>query len=98
MSPPTQDLVLVITKARQHAKELLGQLETQGHPQTNQSSSLYLALVSIRKRLQAVDPAPPPAARFVPELEELVALCDGKLATVKPLLEEAVRLARSAQT
>jgi hypothetical protein len=89
-----QDLVLLVAKARDQAKELLTVLESQGHPQTNRSSSLYLALVSIRKRLLAVDPVLP-VARSVPDLEQLVTLCDGKLATIKPVLEDAVRLARS---
>ena len=94
MGIPRQDMVLVISKARDLAKELLTQLETQGHPQTNQSSSLYLALVSMQKRLLTLDPPPPPASEFVPELVQLVALCEGKLAAIKPLLEEARRLAR----
>lgn len=97
MGIPRQDLVLGIAKARDQAKELLTLLESQGHPQTNRSSSLYLALVSIQKRLRAVDPVLP-VARLVPDLEQLVTLCDGKLATIKPLLEDAVRLARSIQT
>jgi hypothetical protein len=91
-----QDLVLAIDKARDQAKELLTILESQRHPQTNRSSSLYLALVSIRKRLLAVDPVVP-AARLAPDLEQLVTLCDGKLATIKPVLQDAVRLARSIQ-
>ncbi len=95
MGLPHQDLVRVIHKARDQAKDLLTRLENQGHPQTNQSSSLYLALVSIQKRLLTVDTTPLPVSQFVPELEQLVALCDGKLATIKPLLEEARRIARA---
>lgn len=78
-----QDLARVLGKARDQAKSL-----------TSHSSSLYLALVSIRKRLLTEDPAPPPVSQFVPELEGLVALCGGKLAPIKPLLEEALRIAR----
>ena len=78
-----QDLARVIGKARDQAKSL-----------TSHSSSLYLALVSIRKRLLTEDPAPPPVSQFVPELEGLVALCSDKLAPIKPLLEEALRIAR----
>jgi hypothetical protein len=88
-----QDLVLVIRKARDEAKALLTQLETHGHPETNQSSSLYLALVSMQKRLTA-DPPPPRLAPFGTELEQLLTLCEGKLAPIKPLLEEALRIAR----
>ncbi len=94
MGIPRQDMVLVISKARDLAKELLTQLETQGHPQTNQSSSLYLALVSMQKRLLTVDPPPPRFSEFVSELLQLIGLCEGKLAAIKPLLEEALRLAR----
>ncbi len=78
-----QDLARVIGEARDQAKSL-----------TSPSSSLYLALVSIRKRLLAEDPPPPPLSQFVPELEGLVALCGGKLAPITPLLEEALRIAR----
>lgn len=98
MGLPHQDLVLAINKARDQAKELLTLLESQGHPQTNESSSLYLALVSVQKQLQTVGPTPPPVSRFVPELQQLVAACGGKLASIKPLLEEALRIARSAPT
>jgi hypothetical protein len=83
MSLSHQDLARVIGKARDEAKSL-----------ASPSSSLYLALGSIRKRLLTEDPAPPPVAQFVPELEGLVGLCTGKLAAIKPLLEEALRLAR----
>lgn len=93
MANSRQDMVLAIGKARDLAKELLTQLETQGHPQTNQSSALYLALVSMQKRLLKVDP-PPPVSGFVPELEQLVTLCGGKLAAIKPLLEEALQRTR----
>jgi len=61
VSLPHQDLGLVISKAREQAKELLTQLE--GHPQTNESSAVYLALVTLQKRLLRVDPPPPPVAR-----------------------------------
>jgi hypothetical protein len=78
-----QDLARVIGKASDQAKSL-----------NSHSSSLYLALVSIRKRLLTEAPAPPPVSQFVPELEGLVALCSDKLAPIKPLLEEALRIAR----
>ncbi len=78
-----QDVARVIGKARDQVKSLTGY-----------SGSLYLALTSIRKRLLTEDPAPPPVAQFAPEIEGLVALCTGKLAAIKPLLEEALRLTR----
>jgi len=89
------DLVTIIGKARAQAKEILTLLESQGHPQTKQSSSLYLALVVIQKRLQAVASEAPPLCQFVPEREQLAGLCEGALAAIKPLLEEAVRIART---
>ncbi len=92
MANPRQDLIRVIGEARDQAKELLTLLESQGHPQTNQSSSLYLALVMVQKRLQTLDP--PPVSQLVPELEQLASLCEGKLAPIKPLLEKALSIAR----
>jgi len=91
MSTPTEDIVRAISTARDEAKKLLTALEHQGHPETARSSSLYLALVSMRKRL--TKEAQPPSA-VVPELEQLVTLCEGKLARIKPDLEEALRIAR----
>ena len=86
-----QGLQAAVGTARDRAKEILSQLEGVGHPQTNQSSSLYLALVSIQKRLKADTPN---IHQIRAELEQLVTLCDGKLTAVRPLLEEAVRNAR----
>jgi hypothetical protein len=50
LSTPREDLVRV-TAARDQAKTFLTALEQQGHPETSRSSGLYLALVSLRKRL-----------------------------------------------
>ena len=94
MGGSRQDLIIAIARARDQAKQLLTLLESQGHPQTNQSSSLYLALVSLQKRLRVEDAAAP-LARLAPELEQLVTLCVGKLATIKPLVEDALRITRS---
>jgi hypothetical protein len=66
--------------------------EQQGHPETSRSSALYLALVSLRKRLMKEAPTP---AAVITELQQLVTLCEGKLARIKPDLEDAVRIARS---
>jgi hypothetical protein len=96
MSLAHTDVAAAVRKARDRAKGILTDLEGQGHSQSNQSSSLYLALVGIQKRLLAVDPPPPPVSRFVPELEQLVHECAGKLAPVKSLLEEALHIARSS--
>ena len=93
MSTTREELVRVVSTARDQAKKLLTALEQQGHPETSRSSALYLALVSIRKRLTK-DEEPPGA--LVTELEQLVTLCEGKLARIKPDLEDALKIARGA--
>lgn len=92
MSTPREDVVRVISTARDQAKKLLTALEQQGHPETSRSSSLYLALVAMRKRLTKDEQA---LTAVVPELEQLLTLCEGKLARIKPELEDAVRIARA---
>jgi hypothetical protein len=87
-----QTLQEIIQQARNEAKSTLTALEGAGHPQTTESSSLYLGLVTIQKRLAALGPAR--AGEIASDLEQLAGLCVGKLEVVKPLLEEAVRLAR----
>jgi hypothetical protein len=93
MSVVHQNVGLAVHKARDEAKRILTELESRGHPQTNQSSALYLALVGIEKRLRAVDPPPAPIAQFIRDLEDLLRQCEGKLAPVKSLIEEALRVA-----
>jgi len=93
LSTAREDLVRVISTGRDQAKKLLTALEQQGHPETSRSSSLYLALVSIRKRLTK-DEEPP--GGLVEELEQLLSLWDGKLARIKPDLEDALKVARGA--
>ena len=93
MSTSREDLVRIVSNARDQAKKLLTALEQQGHPETSRSSSLYLALVSIRKRLTKGEE---PTGALVTELEQLVTLCEGKLARIKPDLEDALKIARSA--
>jgi hypothetical protein len=83
-----------IQRARDKAKEILSALEKAGHPQTNGSSSLYLSIVAIQKRLPISSPGTLRDPTLVADLEQLARLCDGKLAPVKPLLEEALRSAR----
>lgn len=90
-----QNVALAVHKARDEAKAILQQLETQGHPETSRSSALYLALVMLQKRLLTVDPPPPPIGQFVPELGQLASECAGPLAPIKPLIEEALRVARA---
>jgi len=93
LSTAREDLVRAIGTARDQAKKLLTALEQQRHPETSRSSSLYLALVSIRKRLTK-DEQPP--AALVTELEQLLTVCEGKLARIKPDLEDALKIARGA--
>ena len=97
MSAAHQSLALVVQKARDQAKTILNTLEGQGHPETGRSSSLYLALVTIQKRLLAIDPPPPPIGTFVAQLEQLAEGCTGKLTPIKPLIEDAARIARGAK-
>jgi hypothetical protein len=89
----TADLLQVVRQARDEAKAILTGLETAGHPQTSESSSLYLALVTIQKRLAQGGAAV--VGDFRGELEQLKTLCVGKLEPLKAQLEEALRIARS---
>jgi hypothetical protein len=93
LSTPREDLIRAVSTARDQAKKLLTALEQQAQPETSRSSALYLALVSLRKRLMKDDP-PPATATVVTELEQLLTLCEGKLARIKPDLEDALRIAR----
>lgn len=95
MSALHKNVGAAVQQARDQTKALLAELEGEGHPQTGQSSSLYLALVSLQKRLLSVDPPPAPIAQFTAELQQLAQGCEGKLAPVKPLIEEALRAARA---
>lgn len=88
----TRTLAQVIQQARDEAKTILSALEQAGHPQTEESSAVYLGLVTLQKRLAATGPSG--AGVLAPEMEQLAALCDRKLERLKPLLEEAARLAR----
>ena len=97
MDSAQQHLAIAVGAARDRAKELLSQLERQGHSQTGKSSAVYLALVTIHKRLVTANPPPPPIAYFVPDLEQLVRGCEASLAPVKPLVEAALHVARSTR-
>jgi hypothetical protein len=90
----TPTLAQLIQQARDESKTILGALEQAGHPQTEQSSAVYLGLVSLQKRLAAAGPGG--AAVLAPDIEQLAALCTGKLERLKPLLQLAARLARGA--
>lgn len=94
MGVPSQELLAVIGKAKDEAKSILTTLEQQGHPQTGESSGLYLALVSIHKRLSSPEGSPT-LSPFVGQLAELARMCTGTLAPIQPLLAEALRIARS---
>lgn len=88
----TQTLAQVIQQARDEAKTILSALEQAGHPQTEESSAVYLGLVTIQKRLAATGPSA--GSVLAPEIDQLAALCVRKLERLKPLLEQAARLAR----
>jgi len=91
MSSPLEDLVRVVSGARDQAKTLLTAFEQQGHPETSRSSALYLALVSLRKRLTK---EAPPVSAVVVDLEQILTLCEGKLTRIKPDIEDALKVAR----
>ena len=86
-------LLDAVQKARDAAKETLRALEQAGHPQTGESSSLYLALVMMQKRLANLR-AGAPLGEFVGELGQLASMCTGRLAPIKQLLDDAGRIAR----
>jgi hypothetical protein len=93
LSTPHEDLIRAISAARDQAKKLLTALDQQGHPETSRSSALYLALVALRKRLTKETVA---RESVIPELEQLLSLCEGKLARIKPEVEDALKIARGA--
>jgi hypothetical protein len=97
MGAAHQSLGLAVQKARDQAKKILNLLEGQGHPDTGRSSAVYLALVTMQKRLLATDPPPPPVSEFTAQLVQLAADCTGKLTPVKPLIDDAARIAREAK-
>ncbi len=89
----SQALTQVLQQARDQAKTILTTLEQTGHPQTNESSGFYLAIVSLQKRLAAPG-ATAHAQELAAELQQLAALCKGKLEPLKSLLEQALRIVR----
>jgi hypothetical protein len=88
----TQALAQILQQARDEAKTILTALERVGHPQTEESSAVYLGLVALQKRLAAVGAGG--TRVLAADIEQLAALCARQLAPLKPLLEEAARLAR----
>ncbi len=44
---PREELLRILTAARDQAKTILATLEQQGHPQTNESNGVYFGLVTI---------------------------------------------------
>jgi hypothetical protein len=89
-------LAELLTRARDQAKAILAAAEHAGHPQTNESSDLYLGLVTILKRLSQRGAAAP-LGEFAPDLMQLAGLCQGRLEPLKPLLEEAVKACRGSR-
>lgn len=92
----TDVLAQLLTRARDEAKAILAAAEHAGDPRTNESSDLYLGLVTILKRLSQRGAAAPPG-EFAPELMQLAGLCQGRLEPLRPLLEEAVRTCRGSR-
>ena len=88
-------LLDAVQKARDQTREILRALERTGHPQSSESSGVYLALVMLQKRLATLH-AGAPLGEFVAELGQLAGMCTGKLAPVKPLLDDAEKIARGS--
>ena len=87
-----QNLVVAVGAAKEHARTVLQQFEHRGDGRTGRSSSVYLALMVLHKRLLSTDP--PPVQHFVPAREHTTRACGDKLASVKPLVEAALGVAR----
>src|SRR5256885_17008273 len=87
-----QNLVVAVGAAKEHARTVLQQFEHRGDPRTGRSSSVYLALMVLHKRLLAAEP--PPVQHFIPDLEHLTRACGDRLASAKPLVEPALGIAR----
>ncbi len=96
MANAQDELVRLVSEARDQAKMVLSALEQQGHPQTNESSGVFFGLVTILKQLRAVDP-PPALGSLAGELEQLAGLCTGKLDSLAPLVRQAAQVARGTQ-
>jgi hypothetical protein len=90
---PREELIRVVSEAREQAKSILATLEQHGHPQTSESNGVYFGLVTLLKQLRTIDPAPA-VAGLASELEQLAGLCVGKLAPLEARLREAARVAR----
>jgi hypothetical protein len=90
--PIHQNLAVAVGAAKDQTRALLEQFERQGDARTARSSAVYLALVVMHERLLAADP--PPVAHFIPDLEQLSRSCSTKLASVQPLIEAALAVAR----
>lgn len=86
-------LLQLIQQARDQAKGILRALEQAGHPQTNESSSLYLGLVTMQKRVSALRGGAPLGV-FAPELDQLATMCTGKLEPLQVLIAQAAKVAR----
>jgi hypothetical protein len=92
MAQSHQNLTVAVGAAKEHARALLEEFERRGDALTGRSSAVYLALVVMHERLLAADP--PSVAHFIPDLEHLSRTCSTKLASVKPLIEAALGVAR----
>lgn len=87
-----QNLAVAVGGAKDYVRALLERFERQGDARTGRSSAVYLALVVMHERLLAADP--PPVAHFIPDLEHLNRSCSTKLASVQPLIQAALDVAR----
>jgi hypothetical protein len=87
-----QNAAVAVSEAAQQARGIVDALAVQGHPQTTQANTVFQKLVQLEGQLFAV-PQTHELKGFVPELGELSSQCTGKLAPIKPFIEEALSIA-----
>ncbi len=89
-------LCVVVRQAREEARTILAGLERAGHPQTQESSSLYLGLVAMHKELSRNESRRPHQS-LPQDLKQLETMCGGALASVLPLIQQAIQLANGGR-
>jgi len=88
-----QNAAVALGEATKQTMAIVDALAAQDHPQTAQANAVFQQLVGLEGQLFAV-PQTQALKTFVPELEDLAHQCDGKLAPIKPFVDEALNIAR----
>ena len=92
MSVAHKNLAVAVGAAKEQARLIVFAFRRRATTPTGQSSAVYLSLIVMHKQL--LDAYPPPLAHFIPDLDQMLRGCSDTLATVKPLIEAALRVAR----